>query len=115
MTDDTDNNIVELPAPPFQLRPLDPEICAEWDAWKDLMARWHKSQHERIATDDDDGTLIDEETAIVREMAQTPASRWQHILAKVRVYRSLVIEDNIGHKGKWLLASIEADLEHRYD
>ena len=39
MTDDTENNIVELPAPPFQLRPLDPEICAEWDAWKDLMAR----------------------------------------------------------------------------
>ena len=48
-------------------------------------------------------------------MAQTPATRWQHILFKVRVFRALVTECDTGHEDKLLLASVEADLEHRYD
>ena len=116
MSDDTDN-VVSLPAPEFRLRPLDPEISAEWDTWKDLEARWHKNQYERRATgaDDDDGTLVYEEVALVREMAMTPATRWQHILFKVRVFREVTTECDAGHEDKLLLASVEADLEHRYD
>ena len=115
MSDDTDN-IVELPAPKFRVPSLDPEISAEWDAWADLRARWHKNQSERMAArGDDDGSLVDEETALVREMAMTPATRWQHIHFKIQVFQvSSENGANGGYDDKLLLASVEADLENRY-